>query len=64
MIVAHDQRIEIGHRQGESRPLQKPAHVAHVGERCDARARAADCLFFGDGPAVCNSLKVWPPSKR
>ena len=37
IAIAHQQPLDIGDRQREARPLQKRAHVAHIGERRDMR---------------------------
>ena len=49
--IAHRQPLDIGHRQSETRPLQKRAHVAHIGEGATCGADAAESLAFGGGEA-------------
>lgn len=44
--IAHAQPLHVGNRHGKAGPLEKSAHVAHIGERGDARARSTRNLRF------------------
>ena len=50
--VAHRDALDVRHRQGETRPLQQRAEIAHIGEGRDARADAAFDLRLGGGEGL------------
>ena len=46
IAIAHDRALDIGDGKRKSRPLQKPAELAHIAERRDARTYAAGDFRF------------------
>ncbi len=57
-VVAHNQPVEIGHRQGEAGSLQQAAEIADIGKGGNARPSAAAQFGFGFHPGAAQSGKA------